>query len=192
MELQRSRSAPTEIGMSLLLQVLALSAHSDRSKQPQKEFSSRREQVGCCLCHIMLSQLPKCPFENGPQPLLIVAGAHHLPPYLMAWQTSQTGTKRRFSLLPWIGSMQNRGVLTWSGWVPCSWNEGRLVRRLAPRCDHPTILALPHFAWRWGPAWNGQIIESLCGICIGWLRPACPIRPGKQVLIPSSSQLLGN
>jgi hypothetical protein len=38
------------------------------------------------------------------------------------------------------GSMQNRGVLTWSGWVPCSWNEGRLMRRLAPRCDHPTIL----------------------------------------------------
>jgi len=42
------------------------------------------------------------------------------------------------------GSMQNRGVLTWSGWVPCSWNEGRLMRRLASRCDHPTILhALP-------------------------------------------------
>ena len=38
------------------------------------------------------------------------------------------------------GSMQNRGVLTWSGWVPCSRNEGGLIRRLAARRDHPTIL----------------------------------------------------
>jgi len=42
------------------------------------------------------------------------------------------------------GSMQNRGVLTWSGWVPCSRNESGLIRRLAARCDHPTILHALH------------------------------------------------
>jgi len=50
--------------------------------------------------------------------------------------------------------MQNRGVLTWSGWVPCSRNEGRLMRQLAARCNYPTILALPHFAWRQEAVWN--------------------------------------
>ena len=39
-----------------------------------------------------------------------------------------------------VGSMQNRGVLTWSGWVLCSRDEGGLMRRLAARWDHPTIL----------------------------------------------------
>ncbi len=36
--------------------------------------------------------------------------------------------------------MQNRGMLTWSGWVPCSRNEGGLLRRLAAGCGHPTTL----------------------------------------------------
>jgi len=54
---------------------------------------------------------------------------------------ARTGVLRHVhSMLVGMGSMQNRGVLTWSGWVPRSWNEGRLMRRLASRCDHPTIL----------------------------------------------------
>ncbi len=62
--------------------------------------------------------------------------------------------------------MQNRGVLTWSGWVPCSRNEGGLIRRLAARRDHPTILhALELQArranLRRGRAALGQQIERL-------------------------------
>lgn len=56
----------TETGMSRLLQVLTLSVHFGRSKQLQKESSGRRARVGCCLCHIMLTQLSKTQFSLLP------------------------------------------------------------------------------------------------------------------------------
>ncbi len=69
-------------------------------------------------------------------------------------------------------NIQSCGVLIWSGWVPCSRNEGGLIRPPAARCDHPTILhaLLVHYdaRRRRGEPIATSFVESAVDEIIAW------------------------